>query len=127
TGIFLIFLLGNAFTQTVITASTSTQSNATAEQKTASAIEEMTKIAALTSEQIEKVTPFVTEFFKQKEIDQADNKGNAELLKVAATKRREILINNLNTVLSAEQMELLKQHWEKLTSKGVGTETQTKE
>lgn len=122
-----MFLLGNAFTQTVTTTSSSTQSTTTVEQKTTNAINEMTKVATLTSEQVEKVTPFVTEFFKQKEIDQANNKNNAELLKAAANKRKETLINDLKTVLSADQIELLKKHWEKPSVKRVDTEIQIKE
>lgn len=127
TGIFLLFLLGNAFAQTVTRPASSTQTTTTVEQKTSSVVDEMTKVASLTTDQIEKVTQFVSELLKQKDIDLAQNKDNAELLKAAANKRKETLVNNLKTVLSADQVELLKQHWEKKSEKSVSTETQTKE
>jgi hypothetical protein len=108
-GMFFTFLLSNTFAQTVSTSSSAT----TVEQKTANALTEIANAVTLTSDQIEKITPFLNEFYKQKDIDQAQYKDNEESLKTAAKERKETLLANLKTVLSEDQIGKIKEYLKK--------------
>jgi hypothetical protein len=121
-GMFLMFLIGGTYAQTVTTTQVTT-----VEQKTASTLDEISKIVTLTPEQTTNVTPYLTQFFKQKELDQQQYKDQPETQLVAAQKRRETLVENMKTVLTGEQMDLLIKKWEKFSTKSTKTETQITE
>lgn len=109
-GMLVMFLFTTSIAQTV-------DKTATVEQKTATIVDEMTKAGSLTTDQVSLVTPFVTEFFKQKEIDDAEHAGNSEQLQLAKKNRRDVLFSQLKTVLSEQQLYDLKLYWEKAKNK----------
>lgn len=126
TGMFLMFLFNNSFAQTVSSTKDTTKTK-TVEQQTADLVAEMTKVATLTTEQVEKITPFVTELIKQKETDLAENAGNNEKLTATAKARKENLIKNLKTVLTEEQINTLLQYYQDKGKKNSENETKTTE
>lgn len=126
TGMFLMFLFSNSFAQTD-SSTTKIPQTKTVEKQTADLVAEMTKVATLTTEQIEKITPFITEFFKQKETDLTENAGNNEKLLAAAKARKENLVKNLKTILTEEQLNTLIQYFNNKESKSSENETKTTE
>jgi hypothetical protein len=108
-GMILTFLFINAHAQTDSVKSVSIQS--TIDQKIATTVAEIKELATLTSLQAEQITPYATEFFKQKEADIMQYKGNTDMLKSAADTRRKIFLKKLSAVLPEPQLSVLMKAW----------------
>jgi hypothetical protein len=124
--LFLMFLIGNTYSQTVATSTAATKT-ATVEQRTTNALIEMNKIITLTAEQTQKVTTILTQFFTQKDLDIQKYKDQDEQLGLATKARKEIFVEDMKAVLTGDQMDLLLKQWGNLSPKNNRTETQTTE
>lgn len=125
TGMFLMFFFGNSFAQDNSTATTAS-TKPTIEQQTATLVAEMTTVATLSTEQADKITPFVTEFFAQGEKDKTEYVDSKEKQMVSARERKANLITNLKTVLTVEQLNTLEQFYANKEKENKKTDTEIK-
>jgi len=96
----------------------------TVEQKTTNLMNEIKSVITLTDEQSVKITQFVTDFFTQKDVDDAKYKNSGEeQISNAAKLRRQTLISNLKSVLTEQQFTLVDEHWKNKKPSGNNTET----
>jgi hypothetical protein len=94
------------------------QPKKTIEQRTAHLMDDMTKIATLTSDEVTKITPFVTEFQKQKDADQEAYKGNKEKLATARKTREDKLSAQVKSIVTPEQFTKLDDYWKNKQNNG---------
>jgi hypothetical protein len=86
------------------------QPKKTVEQRTANMVDEMTKAATLTQDEVSKITPFVTEFQKQRDVDMEANKGDKEKLSAARKARIDKLSSEVKGVVTADQYTQLQDY-----------------
>jgi hypothetical protein len=73
-------------------------------------ITEYTSVAGLTADQVTKVKPMVESFIATRKLNKTTYANNADGLKTADKANRENLIKQLSTVLSADQIQKIKDH-----------------
>jgi hypothetical protein len=73
-------------------------------------ITEYTSVAQLTPDQVTKVKPMVESFIATKKANKEKYANDAEGMKTANKANRENLITQLSTVLSADQIQKIKDH-----------------
>ncbi|MGD0710020.1 MAG: hypothetical protein ABR968_02455 [Bacteroidales bacterium] len=101
---FTMLFVAKSYSQNTSNAtSPQQQPKKTVEQRTTSMVDEMTKAAALTSDEVSKITPFVTEFQKQKDADQEANKDNKEKLSSARKARIDKLSAQVKNIVTPDQ------------------------
>lgn len=101
-GTFLFTFAAKSFSQKS-DSSTTSKVQLTTEEKAVRAVNEMTKIATLSEDQITQIKPIVLEFFKQKEIDDAQFKGNEDALATAKKNRLSAYSIKIKAIVTDEQ------------------------
>ena len=125
---FALLFVAKSYSQNTSNAASSEQPKKTIEQRTTNMMSEMTKTAALTPDEVSKITPFVTEFQKQKDIDQEANKGNKEKLSAARKARQDKLSEQVKGIVSPEQYTKLQDYFKnKQNSRGNNNKPATKD
>ncbi len=123
---FTLLFVARSNAQTSSNAATSVQPKKTVEERTANLVGEMTKIAALTPDEISKITPIVSEFQKQKDADQTSFKGNKEKLAAARKLRADKLSSQVKVIVTPEQYTKLQDHWKNKPNRVPNTQSTKK-
>jgi long-subunit acyl-CoA synthetase (AMP-forming) len=124
---FSMLFVAKSYSQNSSNAAASDQPKKTVEQRTTSMVDEMTKAAALTPDEVSKITPFVTEFQKQKDVDQETNKGNKEKLATARKVRTDKLSAQVKDIVTPDQYAKLQDYWKNKNNRVPGNQPATKE
>ena len=106
-----ILFVAKSYSQNTTNATSPHQPSKTVEQRTTSMVDEMTKAATLTSDEVSKITPFVTEFQKQRDADQESFKGNKDKLSVARKARADKLSAQVKNIVTPDQYSKLQDYW----------------
>lgn len=115
---FAMLFVAKTYSQS---ASKPEQPKKTVEQRTTNMVDEMTKAATLTQDEVTKITPFVTEFQKQKDADQEANKGDKEKLSSARKARQDKLSAEVKGVVTPDQYTKLEEYFKnKQNNRGNG-------
>lgn len=107
---FAMLFVAKTYSQNTSNATSPEQPKKTVEQRTASLMDEMTKVASLTPDEISKITPFVTEFQKQKDADQEANKGKKDKLLAARKARIDKLSAQVKNIVTPDQYTKLQDY-----------------
>ena len=125
---FALLFVAKSYSQNASNASSPQQPKKTIEQRTNSMVDEMTKVATLTPNEVSQITPFVTEFQKQKDADQEANKGNKEKLSSARKARIDKLSAQVKNIVTPDQYTKLQDYFKnKQNSKGNNNKPATKD
>jgi hypothetical protein len=114
---FLLLFVAISIAQNSTNVAPSVQPRKTVEVKTSNLVGEMTKVAALTPDEISKITPIVSEFQKQKRADKVSFKGNKEKLAAARKLRIDNLSSQLKVIVTPDQYTKLQDHWKNKTNR----------
>jgi hypothetical protein len=80
------------------------------DKQTDKIITEYTSVAQLTPDQVTKVKPMVESFIATRKLNKTTYANNADGLKTANKTNRDNLLTQLSTVLSADQIQKIKEH-----------------
>jgi hypothetical protein len=125
---FALSFVVKSYAQTT-TKSTNTETEKpkmTIDERTTKMVDEMNKVATLSADQISKITPFVTEFQKQKDVDQETNKGDKEKLAAARTARMDKLSAEVKNVVTSDQYTKLQEYWKNKNNRASGNKDTNK-
>ena len=115
-----------SYSQAPSNAAKNDQPKKTVEQRTKSMVDEMTKVATLSTEEISKITPFVTEFQKQKDADEESSKGNKDKLSTSRKVRMDKLSAQVKGILTPEQYNKLQDYWKNKRNSAPNTQATQK-
>jgi len=126
---FALSFVAKSYSQTTSKSTTNEteKPKMTIEQRTTSIVDEMTKAATLTPDEISKITPLVTEFLKQKDADDENNKGNKEKLSSARKARMDKLSTQVKGIVTPDQYTKLQNYWKNKNNRASGEKTTTKD
>jgi hypothetical protein len=102
------------------------QTAPTQEEETTKMVGNLTRVCTMTADQATKSTPFIKAFVASRDADKAKyGTTNKEELKTAIKADRETLITNLTPILSADQIQKIKDNWAKQAAKQKSSTTTT--
>ena len=110
-GTFLFTFAAKSFSQTTSTTTTE-KAAVTADEKAATIVTELTKIATLTDAQAVQIKSLIVELIKQKEIDDIQYKGNEEGLNTARKNRLGNCNAKIKSIVTEDQYAKIQEYWD---------------